>query len=73
MVPVLEPESSASNSESKGKEPASTPAPGTKESGNESESERALDVFRGTIPIPMVIPARKYEGSSLRPWYFLEG
>lgn len=67
VIPVLEAQSSTSTNESKGKEPASIPG------RKESESERALDVFLGTIPVPMVIPGRKYEGGSLRPWYFLEG
>lgn len=40
--------------------------------GAVGEHERALDVFQGTVPVPMVVPGRKYEGSDLKPWYFLE-
>lgn len=33
-----------------------------------------LDVFRGTVPVPMSVPGKKYEGDArLKPWYFMEG
>ncbi|KAI9371484.1 tyrosyl-DNA phosphodiesterase-domain-containing protein [Aspergillus egyptiacus] len=37
-----------------------------------SEDGRLLDIFKGTIPVPMQVPGRKFEGSRLRPWYFVE-
>lgn len=33
-----------------------------------------LDVFRGTVPVPMNVPGKKYESDArLKPWYFMEG
>lgn len=33
-----------------------------------------LDVFHGTVPVPMSVPGKKYDGDSrLKPWYFMEG
>ena len=73
VIPVLEshPSSSGDNKpDDKGKTPATAT---TGQEDGRSESKTALDAFRGTIPVPMVIPGRKYEGSGLRPWYFLGG
>lgn len=74
MIPVLQPGSSISTTESKGKaSEASAGAPPVDTGMGTNESERALDVFHGIVPVPMVTPGRKYEGSSLKPWYFMEG
>lgn len=70
VIPVLE--SPSSSSEDRPDDKGKTPTPTTNLTGQQ-ESRTALDIFRGTIPVPMVIPGRKYEGSELRPWYFLEG
>ncbi|BCR88975.1 uncharacterized protein ACHE_50173S [Aspergillus chevalieri] len=38
------------------------------------ECGRMLDVFRSTVPVPMSVPGKKYEGDGrLKPWYFMEG
>lgn len=30
-----------------------------------------LDVFRGTVPVPMCLPGQRYEGQRARqPWYY---
>lgn len=49
-----------------------TEQPESKYNG-ESEGKAMLDIFNGTIPIPMTVPGRKYEGDDrLKPWYFME-
>jgi hypothetical protein len=39
------------------------------------EDETLLDIFKGTVPVPMRVPGRRYEGfggASRKPWYFME-
>lgn len=32
-----------------------------------------LYIFHGTVPVPMMVPGRKYEADNeLQPWYFME-
>lgn len=33
------------------------------------ESGNSLDVFRGTVPVPLQLPGARFEGD-LKPWYF---
>ncbi|GFG02590.1 tyrosyl-DNA phosphodiesterase 1 [Aspergillus udagawae] len=35
-----------------------------------NESADMLDVFRGTVPVPMTVPGQRY-GPGLKPWFFL--
>jgi len=45
-----------------------------KKPAENKESSGMLDVFRGTVPVPMSVPGKKYEGDDrLKPWYFMEG
>lgn len=57
------------------KAPDSTPSTPT-EPGNAlnrtmelGESANALDVFKGTIPVPLQLPGRRF-GPNIKPWYF---
>jgi hypothetical protein len=34
-----------------------------------NESADMLDVFRGTVPVPMTVPGQRY-GPGLKPWFF---
>lgn len=37
------------------------------------ENTGLLDIFRGTVPVPMRLPGQKYGGSGPeKPWYFME-
>ncbi|KAL5339681.1 tyrosyl-DNA phosphodiesterase-domain-containing protein [Aspergillus crustosus] len=39
------------------------------------ENETLLEIFKGTVPVPMKVPGRRYEGTggpSRKPWYFME-
>lgn len=45
-----------------------------KKPGEDKEGGGMLDVFHGTVPVPMCVPGKKYEGDArLKPWYFMEG
>ena len=37
----------------------------------DAESPTALDVFDGTVPVPMVLPGKRY-GGARKPWYFMD-
>lgn len=37
----------------------------------DAESSTALDVFDGTVPVPMILPGKRY-GGARKPWYFMD-
>ncbi|GES62886.1 tyrosyl-DNA phosphodiesterase [Aspergillus terreus] len=65
LVPVVEqvPSSETKDIEKQGSGPAATP-------GNK-ESEDMLDVFREVVPVPMVLPGKRF-GGRREPWFFME-
>jgi hypothetical protein len=48
--------------------------PGTSrgvQSKGKEENGCLLDIFRGTVPVPMRLPGQRYEGQRARqPWYY---
>lgn len=65
VVPVLpEDEDATFQSKGKGKAP--------EEGDIDAESPTSLGIFKDTIPVPMVLPGRKYADGGLKPWYFME-
>ncbi|KAL3458664.1 tyrosyl-DNA phosphodiesterase-domain-containing protein [Aspergillus heterothallicus] len=44
---------------------------GVKRMNKVEENEHLLDVFTGTVPVPMRVPGPRYEGPR-EPWYFME-
>ncbi|KAL4783410.1 tyrosyl-DNA phosphodiesterase-domain-containing protein [Aspergillus varians] len=46
---------------------------GNTSSKRKEENGALLDIFRGTVPVPMHVPGRKYGGEGpKKPWYFME-
>ncbi len=46
---------------------------GGADSKAKEENTELLDIFRGTVPVPMRLPGQKYGGSGpKKPWYFME-
>ncbi|KAL3480693.1 tyrosyl-DNA phosphodiesterase-domain-containing protein [Aspergillus californicus] len=46
---------------------------GKKVARGEVKEDAHLDIFRNTVPVPMHLPGKKYEGArDLKPWYFME-
>ena len=37
----------------------------------DTESPTALNVFDGTVPVPMILPGKRY-GGARKPWYFMD-
>ena len=42
----------------------------SKERGVGSQGSHALEVFRGYVPVPMIVPGERY--GTRRPWFYQE-
>jgi hypothetical protein len=38
---------------------------------HQGEGVPGIEVFKGSVPVPMAVPGKEYEGR--KPWFFKEG
>lgn len=65
LVPVIDKEQDPAASSAKTRSLNDNAEANTKP----TESANTLDIFQGTVPVPMQFPARRF-GPDLKPWYF---